>query len=132
MVPVVGTHPALSHRLRSVIVAGFLALNLTLMTGAASTVTRVAAAPIGPGGGDATLMKECAELRIEAYRDAAEASHGTDPDLDNLLQLLQGIGQQWRDMGCQAAYGDIIGVTERLVIPPGLGVIPGTTQTTSR
>jgi hypothetical protein len=136
MFPVVGTHPSLPHRLKSVFVTGLLAL--TLLAGAAGTVTRVGAEPIAPGGD--TVSSECAVLQQQAqdlvaqYRELAIASHGTDPRLDDILAQLREIGREWQQIGCQAAYGGIFGhtVTSPLVFPTGLGVIPGTTQTTSR
>ena len=79
------------------------------------TSASVYAEPVPPGGD--TFQMQCRDLQQRAKELVAEYGRvAEDPNLDldtknrrlaEIIQELRSIGYDWRDIGCQAVWGDI-------------------------
>ena len=101
--------PSSSRRLLPMLAAAMLAF--VLLVGAGAT-TRVGAQPVGPGVDGVSVA--CRDLQDQANGLIAQygAIGGADPSSDQLpgiIAQLQQLGTTWRQIGCQAAFGNITG-----------------------
>lgn len=131
--------PAFSQRLKFVLVAGLLVLSLLI--GASATATHVGAQPVDWGLDG--FSNACADLQDQANALVAQYSsvrraNVYDPQLDDILAQLRGIGTTWQQIGCQGVYGNIVGLhlitTGRLCVHPvntGGFTVQGTSSQTS-
>ena len=86
-------------------------LAVVLLVGAGAT-TRVGAQPVGPGVDGVSVA--CRDLQDQANGLIAQygAIGSADPSSDQLpgiIAQLQQLGTTWRQIGCQAAFGNITG-----------------------
>jgi len=99
------------QRIKPMIIAGLLALSL--MVGAGATATRVGAEPVGPGIDGVSqacrALQNQAQDLIDEYGRVGRANPN-DPRLNDLLAQIRSVGTTWQQIGCQAAFGNIIGL----------------------
>jgi hypothetical protein len=101
----------------------FVAATLTLLVaGNIGFAHPASAAPVDPGGD--SFQRGCRALQSRAEELIAEYQRngGSDPDrLKEIQSELRALGLDWRSIGCQEVFGDIV----RALPKPPVSVRPG-------
>ncbi len=114
---------SLSSRLSRFVVAVGLALSLTATLGAALNLA--AADRVAPGGN--TFQRECRSLQDEVYQLYQDYKNYPARRSEILTQLRED-GLTWKQIGCQAVWGDIR--TAPPVLSPRDSVLSGAANMT--
>ncbi len=99
---------SIRSRVKPMAIVGLLALSLTV--GAGHSAMKVGAQPVGNGIDG--MSQACRAIQnhagdlIKEYGEVA-SNNPNDPRLDDILAALRSDGTTWRQIGCQAAFGDI-------------------------